>query len=113
MVREELRLPPHELPERMLQAVWAALDSQKVGFITAGIFGQFMRRGEPEAESVSKEQQITGIRWRPDQLREEVVELPRGGVEEAAFEARRSEMVDPAFETSFTVEARPPRLPTP
>ena len=91
--------------------MWAALDEQKVGFITAGIFGQFMRRGEPEAESVSKEQQITGIRWRPDQLREEVVELPRGGVEEAAFEARRSEMVDPAFETSFTVEARPASRP--
>ena len=40
-------------------------------------------RGEPEAESVSKEQQITGIRWRPDQLREESEELPRGGVEES------------------------------
>ena len=87
--------------------MWAALDDKKVGFITAGIFGQFMRRGEPEAESVSKEQQITGIRWRPDQLREEAVELPRGCVEEAAFEARRADMPDPAFETSFSVEARP------
>ena len=78
--------------------MWAALDEQKVGFITAGNFGQFMRRGEPEAESVSKEQQITGIRWRPDQLREEVEPLPRGAVE-AEVEASQ-------FETSFTVEAR-------
>ena len=44
--------------------MWAALDEQKVGFITTGRFGQFMRRGEPEAESA-------GVRWRPDQLREE------------------------------------------
>ena len=43
---------------------------------------------------MSKEQQVTGIRWRPDQLREEVEELPRGGVEEA----------DAPYETHFTVE---------
>ena len=94
MIRDELHLSPQELGEKALQAVWAALDDKKNGFITAGIFGQFMRRGEPEAESVSKEQQITGIRWRPDQLREEAEELPRGGVEEA----------DAPYETHFTVE---------
>ena len=65
MIRDELHLSPQELGEKALQEVWAALDDKKNGFITAGIFGQFMRRGEPEAESVSKEQQITGIRWRP------------------------------------------------
>ena len=94
MIRDELHLSPQELGEKALQAVWAALDDKKNGFITAGIFGQFMRRGEPEAESVSKEQQITGIRWRPDQLREEAEELPRGGVEET----------DAPYETHFTVE---------
>ena len=46
-VREELQLPPRKLPDGQLRAVWAALDADGSGFITAGEFGGFMRKGEP------------------------------------------------------------------
>ena len=46
-VREELQLPPRKgLPDGRLQAVWAALDTDGSGYITAGEFGGFMRKGE-------------------------------------------------------------------
>ena len=46
-VREEMQLPPRKLPDSKLRAVWAALDADGSGFITAGEFGGFMRKGEP------------------------------------------------------------------
>ena len=48
MVRQELRLPPHVLPEAALRAVWRALDVDGTGFIEVREFGQFMRKGEAE-----------------------------------------------------------------
>ena len=45
-VREELLLDVHALSERTLKKVWLALDKDSSGFITAGEFGAFMRRGE-------------------------------------------------------------------
>ena len=46
VVREELQVSPKELPSDTLRAVWAALDTDSTGFVGAGEFGAFMRRGE-------------------------------------------------------------------
>ena len=48
MIREELKLSKADLKESKLQAVWRALDSDLSGFISAGEFGRFMRKGEKE-----------------------------------------------------------------
>ena len=42
-VRSELRLSKRELPSDRLLRVWAALDSDASGHLTAGEFGTFMR----------------------------------------------------------------------
>ena len=34
------------MPERAIKSVWLALDADRSGYINAGEFGQFMRRGE-------------------------------------------------------------------
>lgn len=44
-VREELKLLPSRVPEEELQQVWRALDEDNSGFINAGEFGRFMRKG--------------------------------------------------------------------
>ena len=49
MIREELRLDAHDLPEGRVQAVWKALDSDSSGYIGAGEFGAFMRRADGHA----------------------------------------------------------------
>ena len=54
LVREELKLSPRELPEVSLKAVWAALDRDGSGFLNAGEFGAFMRRGEREGAEGEK-----------------------------------------------------------
>eukprot|EP00964_Phaeocystis_antarctica_P091859 scaffold58971_cov45-Phaeocystis_antarctica.AAC.2 len=46
MVRNELRIHSDELQDSSLKSVWAALDDDGSGFITAGEFGSFMRKGE-------------------------------------------------------------------
>ena len=46
VVRKELQFSPKVLPEGGLAAVWAALDTDSTGFVGAGEFGAFMRRGE-------------------------------------------------------------------
>ena len=53
MVREELRLGPSELREEELEGLWRALDADSSGWISAGEFGRFMRRGEMTAEHLS------------------------------------------------------------
>ena len=45
LVRHELQLPPSQLPEHSLKAVWVALDEDGSGYITVREFGQFMRKG--------------------------------------------------------------------
>ena len=46
MVRKQLELPPSNVPERSLMALWVALDKDSSGLISAGEFGAFMRLGE-------------------------------------------------------------------
>ena len=46
MARVELWITLRDLSDRMLRAVWSALDSNASGFVSAGEFGAFMRRGE-------------------------------------------------------------------
>lgn len=43
--REELKLTPGQMPEQELQAVWRAIDTDCSGWISAGEFGRFMRKG--------------------------------------------------------------------
>ena len=49
-IRSVLRLDKGSLPDARLQAMWVALDEDSSGFISAGEFGRFMRRGEAEGE---------------------------------------------------------------
>ena len=51
MARVELWITPQHLSDRMLRAVWSALDSNTSGFVSAGEFGAFMRRGEKLANA--------------------------------------------------------------
>ena len=44
-VRKELQFRPKELPDGALASVWAALDTDSTGFVGAGEFGAFMRKG--------------------------------------------------------------------
>ena len=46
MVRTELRLKPREVPDAKLKSLWAALDEDASGFIVAGEFGRFIKKGE-------------------------------------------------------------------
>jgi Ca2+-binding EF-hand superfamily protein len=46
MVREELALGLEELPEATIKKVWLALDKDGSGWMTAGEFGAFMRKGQ-------------------------------------------------------------------
>ena len=45
MLREELRLDADEMPESTLRSLWKALDRDLGGWISAGEFGAFMRKG--------------------------------------------------------------------
>jgi hypothetical protein len=45
-VRTELRLKPKEMLDSTLRSLWATLDEDNSGFIAAGEFGHFMKRGE-------------------------------------------------------------------
>ena len=46
LIRNELKVTKRELPEAELQAVWKSLDDDGSGFIGAGEFARFMKRGE-------------------------------------------------------------------
>ena len=56
MVRKELRMPQSDMSTDELIGAWKAIDGDPTGagLITAGEFGQFMKRGQPEK----------GIGWR-------------------------------------------------
>ena len=45
-VREEPMLSREQLPETKLQSLWKALDENASGFLCAGEFGRFMRKGQ-------------------------------------------------------------------
>lgn len=46
MVRSELEISSSEMPDSMLKRVWVALDKDGSGYMVAGEFGAFMRKGE-------------------------------------------------------------------
>ena len=45
-MRTELRLKPKEMLDSSLKSLWASLDEDGSGFIAAGEFGHFMKKGE-------------------------------------------------------------------
>ena len=45
-MRDELELGREAVPDVTLKRIWLALDKDSSGWITAGEFGGFMRRGE-------------------------------------------------------------------
>ena len=49
-VRDCLKLSRGDLPEERMHGLWKALDEDASGFISAGEFGRFMRRGEAEGQ---------------------------------------------------------------
>jgi Ca2+-binding EF-hand superfamily protein len=49
-VRELLRMDKRELPEPSLQALWKSLDEDGGGYMSAGEFGRFMRKGEAHSQ---------------------------------------------------------------
>ena len=53
MVRTELRLKPKEMLESTLKSLWATLDEDNSGFIQAGEFGHFMKKGEKAVRALS------------------------------------------------------------
>ena len=44
-VRRDMQISAKEITTHALTAVWAALDTDSIGFVAAGEFGAFMRRG--------------------------------------------------------------------
>lgn len=40
-------LKPTEVPDRKLQSLWKYLDMAELGYIEVGVYGRFMRLGEP------------------------------------------------------------------
>ena len=45
MVRNELKIKEKAMPEEKLQSLWKTLDEDSSGFISAGEFGHFMKKG--------------------------------------------------------------------
>ena len=54
IVRGELEMSTKQLSEASLKSLWVSLDSDRSGHITAKEFGQFMKRGVPEAVKTSR-----------------------------------------------------------
>ena len=52
-VRTHLKLDAYALSEETMRSVWVALDSDGSGYLSAGEFGRFMRKGEEGVGSVS------------------------------------------------------------
>lgn len=50
-LRGVLRLTKDEMPEARIQSLWRALDADQSGFVSAGEFGRFMRKGEAEGQA--------------------------------------------------------------
>ena len=86
LVRHELQLPPRELPEARLKAVWVALDDDGSGYISAGEFGAFMRKGEAlHAPHISWRERVEAQkRAAGDAVRAESAQLLNRSLQEAA-----------------------------
>ena len=46
MVRGKLQIPPAKASKEELQAAWRAMDADASGYVSAGEFGAFMRKGQ-------------------------------------------------------------------
>ena len=55
LLRNELNVSKKELPPDAFKRLWRTMDEDASGFITAGEFGHFMRKGEPEPGLTWKE----------------------------------------------------------
>jgi Ca2+-binding EF-hand superfamily protein len=92
LVREGLQLPADELGDQELRRLWAALDAEGSGLLTAGEFGGFMRRGARPREAPSWREKVSSEKKaRCDQVRLELDGLSgRAYARAVAGEARAS-----------------------
>ena len=52
MVRGKLQIPPAKASKEELQAAWRAMDADASGYVSAGEFGAFMRKGQGDEAAV-------------------------------------------------------------
>ena len=99
IVRGELELSTKQLSEDSLKSLWVSLDSDRSGHITAKEFGQFMRRGVPEAVKMSRgavleKKRLLAVRNRADLEQERVermeIELRAAARKVKAHEAEKA-----------------------
>ena len=112
MVREELLLDSHALPEKVLKKVWLALDDDGSGRLKVGEFGQFMQLGyrdlTTKAEARRKEiheanmRAAAAVRAEEDKLFDRDIARSMSGEAPATEE----EVCSPLFSKRF----RPPAL---
>ena len=62
MVRSYLAIGKADLPEPKLRALWRALDEDASGFISAGEFGRFMKKGDDKLETSTSRQRLIAKR---------------------------------------------------
>ena len=95
LVRNEpdgLGIPVEKLSDGSLMSVWAALDADRSGYITAGEFGKFMRQGEPDQPIVPvlERRRIASARVRAD-FETTTVKLTQQQVADSRKSARQYE----------------------
>lgn len=62
MVRVVLSLSRNELSDTKLRALWRALDEDASGYITAGEFGRFMKKGAEKGDETSTRERLAAKR---------------------------------------------------
>ena len=90
-MRTHLKLDAYALSEETMRSVWVALDSDGSGYLSAGEFGRFMRKGEEGVGSVA-------TTWR--QNLHAKLQREREEFEAVLYkEARRNAHIEPAEES--------------
>ena len=74
LVRNELQLDERQCPDLRLRGVWRALDADGSGYLTAGEFGHFMKRGEAHLQQLHPEQSWKQLLHRERRAQKEAVE---------------------------------------
>ena len=96
-MRTHLKLDAYALSEETMRSVWVALDSDGSGYLSAGEFGRFMRKGEEGVGSVS-------TTWR--QNLHAKLQREREEFEAVLYkEARRNAHIEPADESEVNAMA--------
>ena len=98
-VRRDMQISTKEITTHALTAVWAALDTDSTGFVAAGEFGAFMRRGEhavarvdPKAARLAIAQQLrAALEAKGSQRMHEVARANAREARETEREAARLE----------------------